>query len=69
LAEGYYDRPEVRAEIAGKMAQDPELSAATPVLTPEREQTIRQRLDTGYYQSPEISGQIARGMLEDAGEG
>ena len=64
LADGFYDRPEVRDEIAGRILADPELKPA-PGLTPEREAEVRKRLDSGFYDQPEAQDKIARGLLDD----
>ena len=65
LAEGFYNKPEVQAAIAGRILADRELNPA-PGLTPEREAEIRRRLDSGFYDSPEAQDKIARGLLDDA---
>ena len=67
LASGYYDRPEVRAEIAGKMVKDPE-SAPHALFSEERADQIREKSKLGFYDRPEIRNQIARGMIDDATE-
>lgn len=65
LAQGFYDRPEVRQEIANRLVADPEAHAVPP-LTEEKTSVIKGRLENGYYDQPEVKSQIARNLLDDA---
>lgn len=65
LADGHYDRPEVRAEIAGKMVEDAESIPRAP-FSEERAEQIRENSKQGFYERPEIKNLIARGMIDDA---
>ncbi len=66
LADGFYDQPEIRAEIAAGMISDPESNPALSKLSAEETEEIGKRLQSGYYDNPEIREDIAKGMIDDA---
>ncbi len=66
LADGFYDQPEIRAEIAARMISDPEVNPALNKLSAGETEKIRERLQSGYYDKPEIREDIAKGMIDDA---
>lgn len=66
LAEGYYDRPEVRQAVAAAILADPELPAPS-ALTPQRLAEIRRRLTERFYDQPEVVERIIHGLARDAG--
>ena len=65
-ASGYYDKPEIRAEIAAGMVADPEADPAQNQLSAEEIAEIRVRLASGYYNQTNIRDDIAKGMIDDA---
>jgi hypothetical protein len=66
LAEGYYDKPEVRDAIAGKMLADPEANPAIGELDEKDISSIKSKLQTGFYDQPDVRDKIAGGMIDDA---
>ena len=66
LEEGFYDRPEIQAEIAAMMIADPEANPALRTLSPEEIETIRNRIESGYYDEEKVNNIIASGLIDDA---
>ncbi|MCF7811771.1 flagellar biosynthesis anti-sigma factor FlgM [bacterium] len=66
LAEGYYDKPDVRDAIAGKMLADPEANPIIGEIKDEDAASIRNKIQSGFYDQPDIQDKIAGGMIDDA---
>ncbi len=69
---GYYDRPEVLEETAGKIIEENSSTTALRTkeesnheINPDRVNTARQRLADGYYDQPEIVDETARRILKE----
>ncbi len=68
LAEGYYDKPDIRAEIAARMISDPEANPSPGEIPDDETGIIRKQLRNGYYDRPDIKDMISRGMIDDVSE-
>lgn len=68
LASGFYDKPEIRTEIAARMIADPETNPAQNQLSAEEIAEIRVKLASGYYNQTNIRDDIAKGMIDDTKE-
>lgn len=65
LDKGFYDKAEVRLQIAKKLLQDPEVHLNIN-LTEQQTETIKNRLNTGFYEQSDIKDSIASDMVDDA---
>lgn len=66
LAAGFYDRPEILKETAGKIAQDlsePKLASA-PQVNAEDVARAKARLALGYYEQPEVLDETAKRIIK-----
>lgn len=68
LKEGFYDRPEIKAQIARELGAAPEAKPEPPMIE-QKADVIRDRMKAGFYDTPEARAQIARGLIDDALEG
>ena len=66
---GYYEKPEVRAQIFRNMVEDPESYPTIPPMTEKDIELVFERLKRNFYEEPEVKNQIAKGMIDDAVEG
>jgi hypothetical protein len=65
LAEGFYDRPEVLEETAGKITQDRAAQkAAIYQVNPHDVARAKTRLAQGYYEQPEVLDETARRIVK-----
>jgi len=69
LESGFYDKPAVRDEIAGRMIADPEANPASGGVSEEEAAKISHNIQSGYYDKPDVKDTVANGMIDDALEG
>ena len=69
LESGFYDKPEVRDEIASRMITDPEANPASGGVSEEEAAKIRHNIQNGYYDKPDVKNSVAKGIIDDALEG
>ncbi len=66
LADGYYDGPAVRAQIANNILADPEAYPIVPPLSEKESQIIKEDLASGFYSDEAVRNDVVRGMIDDA---
>ncbi len=65
LESGYYDRPEVKDQIATGMTSDPESVPSAPI-SEEQIASIRSSVSNQYYDQPDVKNEVAKGLADDA---
>lgn len=66
LAEGYYKGPDVKAQIAKNMMEDPEIYPVVPPISGKIAKEINQKIDDKFYERKEVKEEVARGLVDDA---
>jgi hypothetical protein len=64
LAEGFYDKSEVRDQIAGAFVADA-IATPTPEISARQQSEVKERLSAGFYNSPSVIEKIAEEMVKD----
>ncbi len=66
LAEGFYDKPAVKGQIAANMAKEPEAYPVTPPLSEEALKEVKTKIKSDFYSQTDVKSDIAQGMIQDA---
>ena len=69
LEQAYYNGPDVKAQIAKNMLEDPEIYPVVPPISEKVTREIIKKIDDHFYEQPEVKKEVARGMIDDALQG